>query len=155
MDKSCGKTLISDYSFLKLLATSIILKGKSPIIINHRLEKDLYGLYDRDEYHFLFEDLCKKNDPIGENNYVDLNRAFEQAYAFGLFLPIRDCQKEIQSIINLSEYHAEKLQCQYSKKQLDAMSQMCDEIFQLKIDEASEPKPKVLTKTITEEKKEK
>lgn len=147
MDKNCGKIHISDYSFLKLLATSIILKGKSPIIINHRVEKDLYGLYDRDEYHFLFEDLCKKNDPTGENNYVDLNRAFEQAYAFGLFLPIRECQKEIRSIINLSEYHAEKLQCQYSKKQLDAMSQMCDEIFQLKIDEASEPKPKVLTKT--------
>ena len=56
MNKECGKTNISDYSFLRLMMSSIVLKKQSPLIINHKLEKDLYSFYDRKEYHFLFLD---------------------------------------------------------------------------------------------------
>ena len=138
MDKNCGKISISDYSFLRLLASSIILKKQSQLIINHELEKDLYGFYDRAEYHFLFEDICKRTDPTGENNYVDLNCAFQQAYAFGLILQIQDCQREIKSIINFSEDEATQIQSQYSKEQSEAMSHMCDEMFELKKDKKAD-----------------
>lgn len=43
MNKDCGKIDISDYSFLRLLTSSIILKSQNPIIKNHELEKNLYN----------------------------------------------------------------------------------------------------------------
>lgn len=128
----CGKINISDYSFLRLLVSSIILKKQNPIIKNHQLAKKLYDFYDRKEYHFLFEDICKKEDIVGENNYVDLNCAYQQAYAFGLILQIHDCHNELKSIINISIDEAKLIQSQYSQEQIEAISNMCDEIFGLK-----------------------
>lgn len=134
MNINCGKISISDYSFLRLLASSIILKKQSPLIINHELEKELYDFYDKKEYHFLFEDICKKTDPITDNNYVDLTCAFQQAYAFELILQIHDYHNETKSIINFSEDEAKKILSQYSIEQSEAMSNMCDEMFELKKD---------------------
>lgn len=138
MNKNCGKVKISDYSFLRLLASSIILKKQSPLIINHKLEKNLYDFYDKAEYNFLFEDICKKEAPIGEDNYVDLNCAFQQAYVFGLIVQIHDCQSEIKSIINITRDEATQIQSDYSHEQSEAMSKMCDEMFGLKKDKIAE-----------------
>lgn len=82
MNIKCSKPTITDYDFLRLFTSSIILNGASPVIENHQLEKDLFTFYSRPEYHCLFEDICKKEDITGENNYVDLRHAFQTTSAF-------------------------------------------------------------------------
>lgn len=136
MDKRCVGVNISDYSFLRLLVCKIILKGQNPLIVNHKLEKDLYSFFDRDEYNFLFEDICKKSDITEENDYVDLNRAFQQAYAFGLIFMVHDCLSEIKSVINVTRDEAKQIQSQYSQEQREAMSNMVDEMLKLKRDKS-------------------
>ena len=132
MNIKCGKIDISDYSFLRLLTSSIILKTQNPIIKNHKLEKDLYNFYNRPEYHYLFEDLCKKEDITGENNYVDLNRAFQQAYAYGLLSQIHDCYRELRSVINFSVDEATQIQSQYTLEQVESITNLCNEMFEQK-----------------------
>ena len=101
MTIECVKPEISDYSFLRLFSATIILQDQNPIIDNHQLEKDLFEYYNKEEYHFLFEDLKKKEDVlITDGNYVELNEVFQQGYAFGLLLMLRDAH-HIKSILIL------------------------------------------------------
>ena len=51
-----------------------------------------------------------------------------------MILQIHDCYHEIKSIINFSEDEAKKILSQYSIEQSEAMSHMCDEMFELKKD---------------------
>lgn len=102
MNIKCSKPTITDYDFLRLFISSIILNGASPIIENHQLEKNLFAFYSRLEYHPLFEDICKKDGITGKNNYVDLSHAFQTAYAFGLILQLHDSYSSIRSIVSLS-----------------------------------------------------
>ena len=87
MGIECAEPPISSYDFLRLFSATIILQEKNPIIDNHQLEKDLYKYYNREDYHFLFEDLTKREDKIVEDgNYVELNAVFQQGYTLGLLL---------------------------------------------------------------------
>lgn len=132
MNIECSKPTITDYSFLRLLTSSIILKGGSPIIENHQLEKDLFDFYSRPEYHHLFENICKKKDIIGKNNYVDLSRAFQVAYTFGLILQIHDDHNTIRSIAVISTDEAEQIQSEYDIDKVEAMNNLCNEVFNQK-----------------------
>lgn len=138
MDKNCVEVNISDYSFLRLLVSSIILKGQNPIIVNNKLERNLYSFFNREQYNFLFEDICKKSDVFCENDYVDLSRAFQQAYALGLIFQVHSCLNEMRTVINISMHEAKQIQSQYSQEQIKAMSNMVDEMFKLRIDKGSD-----------------
>lgn len=88
MVKENVKPNINEYEFLLLLVSVRILQGKTPIFANEELQKKLYSFYDSPEFKFLFEDICKK-ESIDGNNYVNLDTAFQKAYALGLLLPIQ------------------------------------------------------------------
>ncbi len=118
MEKESIKTSISDYRFLKLLVSTIILRGENPIFENKQLQKDLYIYYDKEDLHFLFEDICKK-ESIEKNNYLDLNKAINQAYAWGLLLPIQD--NNLKSFINLSYDDALENISQYEIEEINAI----------------------------------
>lgn len=132
MNIICKKPTISEYIFFKLLTSSIIINNENPIIENHQLEKDLYSFYNKPEYHFLFEDICKKEDNICNNNYIDLSVAFQTAYAFGLLLKIHDNNSKLRSIINLSSEEAKKLQSEYNSKEIQSVTNLCNELFNKK-----------------------
>lgn len=129
MNIICNKPTITDYDFLRLLTSAIILKGASSIIENHQLEKDLFAFYSRPEYHALFEDICKKEDITDKNNYVDLNRAFQTAYAFGLILQIHDGYSAIRSIADFSTDEAVQIQFEYDIEKVEAITNLCNEMF--------------------------
>lgn len=124
----CEKTEFTDYDFLRLLASSMVLQGQNPVIENHKLEHDLYMFYDKPEYHHLFEDVCKREDAIGENSYVDLNEAFQSGYVFGSFLQIHDGYGTQRSLINLSMDEAKEIQTQYTIKQVEAITHLSHEL---------------------------
>lgn len=149
MNKGCGKIDISDYSFLRLLTSSIILKSQNPIIKNHELEKNLYKFYNRPEFHYLFEGICKKEDVAGENNYVDLNRAFQQAYAYGLLSQIHDCYRELMSVINFSIDEAIQIQSEYTLEQVESITNLCNEMLEPKEQELKHGNMLIKRKKIT------
>lgn len=76
MKKQYSKPSITDYDFLRLLTSTIILHDENPIFENQQLQKDLYKFYDNPNYNFLFEDVSKK-ESIEGNNYVVLGDAFQ------------------------------------------------------------------------------
>lgn len=124
----CDKTELTDYDFLRLLVSSMVLHGQNPIIENHKLEQSLYMFYDRTEYHDLFEDVCKREDTVGKNSYVDLNEAFQSGYAFGLLLQIHDGYGEQRSLINLSMDEAKEMQTEYTTKQVEVIANLSHEL---------------------------
>ena len=135
-----SKPSISDYGFLRLFTSTIVLHGKVPIFENHQLQKDLYGFYDNPELHFLFEDICKK-ESIEGNNYVDLGDALQLAYALGLLSMIQD-SSNLRSVINLSEEEAQENVSQFESHQAEAMNALVTQLYeQKKIN-----KPQVLIK---------
>ncbi|MDD6224421.1 MAG: hypothetical protein PUB18_05435 [bacterium] len=126
----CEKANISDYGFLRLWVSTMVLQGQSLIFENHQLEKDLYQFYDNSQYYFLFEDIVKKEDKIlMENSYVDLSIAFNTAYTFGLLSALQGSGR-LRSIINLSEENAEYIAFQFSSKQVEAMSNLCIQLHE-------------------------
>ncbi|MEG1009822.1 MAG: hypothetical protein RSF67_08455 [Clostridia bacterium] len=133
MNIKCSKPTISDYSFLRLLTSSIILNNENPIIENHQLEKDLYPFYSRPEYNTLFEDICKKEDITNDNSYIDLSCAFQTAYAFGLILQIHDVYSQLKSLINYSADEAIKIQSEYDIKTVESINNLCEELFGQKV----------------------
>lgn len=64
-----SKPNILDYGFLRLFTSTIVLHDEIPIFENQQLQKDLYDFYDNTDFHFLFEDICKK-ESVEVNNYV-------------------------------------------------------------------------------------
>lgn len=129
MNIKCSKPAITDYTFLRLFTSSIILNGASPVIENHQLEKDLFAFYSRPEYHPLFEDICKKEDITGKNNYVDLSCAFQTAYAFGLILQFHDSYNPTRSIVNLSTDEAAQIQTEYDVEKVESINNLCNELL--------------------------
>lgn len=124
----CVKPEISDYSFLRLFSATIILQDQNPIIDNHQLEKELFEYYNKEEYHFLFEDFKKKEDKIiTDGNYIELNEVFQQGYAFGLLLMLRD-NHHIKSIINITKEDAKEILSTFDVEQVNAMSNLCNEL---------------------------
>lgn len=117
---------INEYEFLLLLVSVRILQGKTPIFVNEELQKKLYPFYDSLEFKFLFEDICKK-ESIDGNNYVNLDTAFQKAYALGLLLPIQD-GKSLKSSINCSKKEAEYLVSNFTKEVVDAMSNLSSNV---------------------------
>ncbi|MBE6146830.1 MAG: hypothetical protein E7168_00690 [Firmicutes bacterium] len=87
---NCSKPKISEYDFFRLLTSTISKEKHNSVIKKIDLEKNLYHFYDSQDYHFLFEDVCKKESI--DNCYVDLNSSFQTACAFGLIILIRDSE---------------------------------------------------------------
>lgn len=128
----CSKFDISEYGFLRLYSSIMIVQNKSPIIENHQLEKDLYRFYSDPRYHFLFEDIVKKEDKVQqENSHVDLGAAFHSAYAWGLLTMIHD-SSNLKSIINFSQDEAKCVRYEFPIDQVSAMEGLCTEITELK-----------------------
>lgn len=136
-----SKPNISDYGFLRLFTSTIILHGEVPIFENKQLQKDLYGFYDNPDFHFLFEDICKK-ESIEENNYVDLGNALQLAYAWGLLSMIQD-SSNLKSVINLSEEEAQENISQFESHQSEAMNELVTQLY----DQKKVNKPQVLVKS--------
>ena len=128
MKIECAKPNITEYSFLKLLTLTIILQHKLPIFENAKLQKDLYKYYDNPNFHFLFEDICKK-ESIDGNNYVDLQSSIEQAYAWGLLIIIQD-NNRLKSIINISKEEAQKEILKFNNTQINAMNDLVTSLYQ-------------------------
>lgn len=135
----CSKPKISEYDFLRLLSSTMIIQKQNIIIKKYDLEKKLYYFYDNPDFHFLFEDVCKKESI--DNYYVDLNIAFQSAYTFGLLVLIQDSGDK--SIINLTEKQAVKINSEFNSNEIEAMNKLCKELKQFKDD----VKPFTLTKS--------
>ena len=124
----CVKPDIDEYGFVRLYSATIISQGKNPIFENHKLEKDLYKYYDKEEYNFLFEDIVKREDKIfKDSSYLDLNAGLGQGYALGLLLPLQG-SKNLKSIINLSRENASEILSSFNEKQIVAMENLCNEM---------------------------
>ena len=77
---------------------------------------------------FKREDLKKKEDIlITDGNYVELNEVFQQGYAFGLLLMLRD-NHHIKSIINITKEDAKEILSTFDVEQVNAMSSLCNEL---------------------------
>ena len=124
-----SKPSISEYNFFRLLISTLIIRKDVVIIKKYELEEDLYQLYNNPDFHFLFEDVCKKEGV--DNSYVDLNVAFETAYAFGLLVLIQDAG-DIRSIVNLSDEQAIQIQSAFKPNEVDAMNRLCEELKKIK-----------------------
>ena len=78
--------------------------------------------------YLAFEDLKKKEDKvITDGNYVELNEVFQQGYAFGLLLMLRD-NHHIKSIINITKEDAKEILSTFDVEQVNAMSNLCNEL---------------------------
>jgi len=133
-----SKPKISEYNFLRLLSSTMIIQKQGVIINKYDLEKNIYYFYDNPYFNFLFEDVCKRENI--DNNYVDLNVAFQTAYTFGLLILIQD-SGDVRAIINLTEEEAMKINSEFDSNEIIAMKKLCDELKNLK-----EEKSLVLTK---------
>ena len=133
-----SKPKISEYNFLRLLSSTMIIQKQGVIINKYDLEKNLYYFYDNPYFNFLFEDVCKRENI--DNNYVDLNVAFQTAYTFCLLILIQD-SGDVRAIINLTEEEAMKINSEFDSNEIIAMKKLCDELKNLK-----EEKSLVLTK---------
>ena len=140
MIKENSKPKISEYNFLRLLSSTLIIQRRDVIIKKYDLEKNLYGFYDNPDFHFLFEDVGKKES--ADNNHVDLNNAFQSATTFGLLTPIQD-GGDVRFIINMTEEEATKISSEFTPNEIVAMNMLCTELNEKG---KSEP-PAVLTKT--------
>ena len=123
-----SKPNITEYSFLRLLVSTLRSDYHEVIVAKHQLEKDLYTFYDDEDFNFLFEDVLKK-ESIEGNNYVDLSASFQMAYAWGLLSMIKDAAKDVRSVINLSEEEAIGKLEDYNEKQVNAMREL---VYQIK-----------------------
>ena len=126
-----SKPKISEYNFLRLLSSTMIIQKQGVIINKYDLEKNLYYFYDNPYFNFLFEDVCKRENI--DNNYVDLNVAFQTAYTFGLLILIQD-SGDVRAIINLTEEEALKINSEFDFNDVLAMNKLCEELKGLKKD---------------------
>ena len=119
MEKIEDKVKISEYKFLKLFVATMVVEKYGRFILKSKLQHDLLKVYDNKDLHFLFEDVCKKENV--DDSYVDLNEAFLNAQAFGLLTMIHDADTYIKYVINLSEKDAKYLMSQFSENEIYAM----------------------------------
>ena len=122
-----SKPNITEYSFLRLLVSTLRSDYHEVIVAKHQLEKDLYTFYDDEDFNFLFEDVLKK-ESIEGNNYVDISASFQMAYAWGLLSMVKDAAKDVRSVINLSEEEAIDNLNDYNEKQVNAMQELVNRI---------------------------
>ncbi len=127
MLKESAKKGITDFAFLNLLSSTIVLHDRMPILENLQLQKDLYVFYDDPDFNFLFEDICKK-ESIDGNNYIDLDKAFQLAYALGLLSMIQD-NGNLKSVINLRKDEARKNISLFEQKQVKAMNDLVTQLY--------------------------
>lgn len=66
-----------------------------------------------------------------DNNYVDLNIAFQFALTFGLLILIQD-SGDTRFIINITEEAAVKISSEFDSSELIAMNRLCDELNNFK-----------------------
>ena len=133
MDKNSKSIDFSDYQFLRLLSSVIVLKRQQQILVNHELEKQLYEYYKMSEFKILFQDICGKEDYINkENSFVDLNSAFQTAYAWGLMDPLQDAGG-LKSIIQLTSEEALSTACEYDDEYIVLMNRMISQLFNLRL----------------------
>lgn len=127
MLKESAKKSITNFDFLNLLSSTIVLQEKTPIFENQQLQKDLYDFYDNSEFYFLFEDVCKK-ESIEGNNYVDLENAFQLAYALGLLSMIQN-SGNLKSVINISKKEAIENISKFDQSQTCAMNELVSQLY--------------------------
>ena len=130
MLKESVKKEITDFSFLNLLSTTIVLQGRTPVFENQQLQKDLYHFYHHPNFNFLFEDVCKKESIVG-NNFVDLGDAFQLAYAWGLLSMVQG-NGPLKSVIPLSKAEAQANISQFTQKQTSAMNELVTQLYSSK-----------------------
>lgn len=130
MKKENTIPIISDYKFLKLLLSTFVLHSGMITFENQQLQKNLYDFYDNPEFHFLFEDICKKENIEG-NNYVDLGTAFQTAYALGLLLIVQD-NGNLKSVINFSRKEAKEYTSKFEPNQIITMNNLVNQLFEQK-----------------------
>ena len=135
----CSKPKISEYDFLRLLSSTMIMQKQNIIIRKYDLEKKLYDFYDNPDFQLLFEDICIKKSI--DNNYVDLNTAFQSAITFGLLILIKG-NGDIRFIINITEEEATKISSEFNPDEIIAMNKLCNKLNEVKMND----KPLVLTK---------
>ena len=135
----CSKPKISEYDFLRLLSSTMIMQKQNIIIRKYDLEKKLYDFYDNPDFQLLFEDICRKKSI--DNNYVDLNTAFQSAITFGLLILIKG-NGDIRFIINITEEEATKISSEFNHDEIIAMNKLCNKLNEVKMND----KPLVLTK---------
>lgn len=126
MIKTEKKISISEYKFLELFVSTMVVEKRGMVIEKNQLQKDLLKVYDNEDLHFLFEDVCKRENV--DNSYVDLNEAFLNAQAFGLLTMVHDTDKGIKYIINLSEQDAHDLISQFNGNEMYAMIKLINQI---------------------------
>ncbi len=127
MIKENVKVNITEYEFLRLLVSTMMIQERTPIFENQQLQKELYEYYNHPDFQFLFEDICKK-ESIENNNYVDLGNAFQIAYALGLLSMLQD-SGNLKSVINLSKEESKQNILQFAKRERDAMSKLVTELY--------------------------
>lgn len=126
MDKTKKKTKISAYKFLKLFVSTMVVEKRGMVISQTKLQQDLVKVYDNEEFHFLFEDVCKKESI--DRSYVDLNETFLDAKVLGLLTMVHDADKDIKYRINLSEKDAHDLISQFNGNEMYAMISLINQL---------------------------
>ena len=120
------KPRISEYKFLELFVSTMVVEKRGMVISKTKLQHDLVKVYDNRNLHFLFEDVCKRESV--DDSYVDLNEAFLNAQALGLLTMVHDVDKDIKYIINLSEQDAHDLISHFNGNEMYAMIYLINQI---------------------------
>lgn len=125
MEKTILKSKISEYNFLKLFISTMVIQNQGIIINKYELECKLFDFYDDPNFHFLFEDICKK---IGiDTKSINLDYAFQSALTFGLLSLVKDFGS-VRFIINISKEDAKKINSEFSTYEKIAMKELCNRL---------------------------
>ena len=123
MKIECSKPQISNYDFLRLLLSTMIMQNYGVIIEKYALEKKLYDFYGNPDFIFLFEDLGKKESI--DNNYVDLGVAVQTALTFGLLIIVQS-NNNLRFKIEITEEEALSIISEFNPDEVIAMKRLCD-----------------------------
>jgi hypothetical protein len=138
MKEGCKKETMSDYSFLRLLISTMVINKQEEIINKDKLERKLYDLSYEKKYGILFKYLIRKE--LGNITYVDLSNAFLTAYRFGLISIVNEKSEELKCLIKLNETDAKSYLEKYTQEEIYKMNEL---LLQLK--EEQEPEYRVYT----------
>ena len=125
-DKSID-THITEYNFLFLLSSVMVIQGCSLVIDIHELEQKLSLLCDSPKYQDLFKCFFDGNNIPRESASIDLTPSFLVIYNYGILTPSGK-EGELKSTINMSREAAWNNINRFNIDTVDKMNDLSREI---------------------------
>ena len=112
----------SKYSFLSLYIAVMIMHHDGTIINKKQLENELLGVYDDEEFNFLFKAFCENNNL---EKKVDLSQSFTALSIGGLLIPNDDGRY----IIAITENEAQNIVSAFNGYDVITMVKLLEKLY--------------------------